>query len=170
MPHDLEATGARSIPTARLRQVMGHFPTGVTVITGMDGSEPVGFTAQSFMSLSLDPPLVLLAAMKASTSWPRIRASGAFCANILSDEQEDVSRAFAVSGGDKFRGIGWNPAPGSGSPLIRDSLAFVDARIKEELDGGDHTIVVAEILDLGVEEDAGPLLFYRGGYASLDRD
>ncbi len=170
MPHDLEATGARSIPTARLRQVMGHFCTGVTVVTGMDGSEPVGFTAQSFMSLSLDPPLVLLGAMKSSTSWPRIRSSGAFCVNILSDEQEDVSRAFAVSGGEKFRGIGWKPAPGSGSPLIRDSLAFVDARITEELEGGDHSIVVAEILDLGVEEDAGPLLFYRGGYASIDRD
>lgn len=170
MPHDFEATGGRSIPTARLRQVMGHFCTGVTVITGMDGTDPVGFTAQSFMSLSLEPPLVLLGAMKTSTTWPRIRESGAFCVNILADTQEDVSRAFAVSGGDKFRGIGWKPAPGSGSPLIRDVLAFVDADIDNEIDGGDHTVVVAKILDLGVVEDAGPLLFYRGGYASLDRD
>ncbi len=103
-------TSTTPFDSARFREVLGHFATGVTIVTAMEGDEPVGFTCQAFTSLSLDPPLVALAPGKNSTSWPRIAAAGSFCVNILADDQEALSRDFAVSGGDKFTGVGWRPA------------------------------------------------------------
>lgn len=168
MADDVELTGASSFDAARFRQVLGHFCTGITVITAMHEGEPVGFTAQSFTSLSLDPPLVLICPAKASSSWPRISASGAFCANILADDQEAVCRAFATKGADKFRGIGWTPAPGTGSPLLTGSLAWVDCALEVEHDGGDHIVAVGRVVDMGVAAEGRPLLFYRGGYGSFE--
>src|ERR1700685_3998828 len=92
---------------ARFREVLGHFATGITIVTALEEGEPVGFTWQAFSALSLDPPMVLLAPAKSSTSWPRIAQAGAFCVNILSAEQEAIGRAFAISGGDKFDGVDW---------------------------------------------------------------
>ena len=94
---------------ARFREVLGHFATGVTIVTALEDGVPVGFTCQSFAALSLDPPMVLLAPARSSTSWPRIAKAGAFCVNILDEHQEALCRAFAVSGGDKFDGVGWRP-------------------------------------------------------------
>lgn len=168
MADDLELTGASSFDGARFRQVLGHFCTGITVVTAMHEGEPVGFTAQSFTSLSLDPPLVLVCPAKSSSSWPRISASGGFCANILADDQEAVCRAFATRGADKFRGIGWTPAPGTGSPLLTGSLAWVDCRLEVEHDGGDHLIAVGRVVDVGVAADGRPLLFYRGGFGAFE--
>src|ERR1700677_3822232 len=102
---------------ARFREVLGHFATGITIVTATDEGEPVGFSCQSFAALSLDPPMVILAPAKSSTSWPRIAQAGAFCVNILSDAQEDVCRGFAVSGGDKFVGVEWTPGV-TGAPRI----------------------------------------------------
>lgn len=164
---DISLTGAPSFDGARFRQVLGHFCTGITVVTAMHEGEPVGFTAQSFTSLSLDPPLVLVCPAKSSSSWPRISASGGFCANILADDQEAVCRAFATRGADKFRGIGWTPAPGTGSPLLAGALAWVDCRLEAEHDGGDHLIAVGRVLDVGVGEGR-PLLFYRGGFGGFE--
>src|SRR5271170_7172188 len=95
--------------TARFREVLGHFATGITIVAASEGGEPVGFSCQSFAALSLDPPMVILAPAKTSTSWPRIVRAGAFCVNILGEHQEAVCRAFAVSGGDKFDGVEWTP-------------------------------------------------------------
>ena len=149
---------------ARFRQVLGHFCTGVTVITGMQEGEPLGLTVQSFTSVSLDPPLVALCPARASASWPLIGASGGFCANVLAEEQEALARVFATRGADKFAGVGWKPSPATGSPLLDDVLAWVDCRVESEHDGGDHVIVVGRVVDLGVSDGGGPLLFYRGGY------
>ena len=129
----------------------------------MDGDEPVGFTSQSFASLSLDPPLVSFAVAGTSKSWPRIRRTGHFCANVLAHDQEHLSRAFAVSGADKFRGVDWSTSPGGG-PIINDVLAWVDARVVGEHEGGDHSIVIGEVIDLDINRDTDPLLFYQGGY------
>lgn len=125
---------------------------------------PVGFTAQSFTSVSLDPPLVAVSVARTSQSWVRIRSKGVFCASILADDQEPVARGFATKGTDRFRTVGWSPAAGTGSPVIAGSLAWVDCRIMAEHDGGDHLLVLARVVDLGVSEGRGPLLFYRGGY------
>ena len=100
----------RSFDQGRFREVLGHFATGITIVTAMEDEGPVGFTCQSFTSLSLDPALIALAPAKTSTSWPKIAAAGAFCVNILSSDQEALCRTFAASGADKFAGVGWSTA------------------------------------------------------------
>jgi flavin reductase (DIM6/NTAB) family NADH-FMN oxidoreductase RutF len=147
---------------ARFREVLGHFATGVTIVTALEGGQPVGFSCQSFAALSLDPPMVVLAPARSSTSWPRIRAAGSFCVNILGEHQEAVCRAFAISGGDKFSGVGWRPGI-TGAPVIDGSLAVVECELGEIFEGGDHEIVTGRVVALDVG-DGGPLLFYRGGF------
>lgn len=152
--------------TSQFKEAMGRFATGVTIVTALEEGEPVGFTCQSFVSLSLEPPLVALAPAKSSTSWPRIARAGSFCVNVLSAEQEDVCRGFAVSGGDKFAGVTWHPAPGGGAPVIEGSLAWVDCRLELVHDAGDHELVIGRVLDLGLGTGL-PLLFYNSTFAGL---
>jgi flavin reductase (DIM6/NTAB) family NADH-FMN oxidoreductase RutF len=150
---------------ARFRQVLGHFPTGVVVVTAVTADrQPVGLAVGSFCSASLDPPLVLFCPSKTSSTFPAIRDAGVFAVNVLGDHQEDVSRVFAGKGTDKFAGIGWKPAA-TGSPVFVDALAWIDCRVERIDDAGDHFVVLGRVLELGVTDDAGgPLLFYRGGY------
>ncbi|MCW2618635.1 MAG: uncharacterized protein JWR28_1784 [Modestobacter sp.] len=146
-----------------MRDVLGHFVSGVTVVTAMGADGPVGFTCQSFSSLSLDPPLVAFAPARTSTTWPRLREAGRFCVNVLSEEQSGLSRQFARSGTDKFAGVDWAPSP-HGSPVLEGVVAWIDSELWAEYDGGDHTIVVARVLDLGADASRTPLLFHRGAY------
>ncbi|MFZ6005183.1 MAG: flavin reductase family protein [Actinomycetota bacterium] len=148
---------------ARYRQVLGHFPTGVTVITADPDGSPVGLAVGSFSSVSLDPPLVAFFPGKGSSSWPKIEAAGAFCVNILAEDQEDVCRRFASKDDDKFAGLGWEPAR-SGSPRIAGSLAWIDCTIDSVSEAGDHYCVIGRVLDLGVGHEGAPLVFFRGGY------
>jgi 3-hydroxy-9,10-secoandrosta-1,3,5(10)-triene-9,17-dione monooxygenase reductase component len=164
---DLAATAAPTIDSAHFRSVLGHFCTGIAIVTGIDGGEPVGLTCQSFTSISLDPPLVAFVPAKSSTSWPRIQPSGVFCVNLLTEDQEELCRVFATSGADKFRGVGWRPSS-TGSPLLNDTLAWIDCRVTAEHDAGDHIIVVGRVLELGATKDGKPLLFYRGGYGRFE--
>jgi 3-hydroxy-9,10-secoandrosta-1,3,5(10)-triene-9,17-dione monooxygenase reductase component len=152
---------------AALRTVLGHFATGVAIITALDGDEPVGMACNSFTSVSLEPQLVLFCAAKSSTTWPSIQAAGRFCVNILAEDQEDVSRLFATRGADKFRGMGWRPAE-SGSPILAGVLAWIDCITEAEHDGGDHLIVVGHVLDVGLPREEGPLAFFRGGYGRFE--
>ncbi len=156
----------RHIDVGRFKEVLGHFATGVTIVTAMEDDVPVGFTCQAFTALSLEPALVALAPAKSSTSWPRIARAGTFCINILSDDQEALSRDFAVSGADKFAGVGWHPG-GNGAPLIDGVLAWVECRFLRSHDAGDHEIVIGEVQDMGVRRGR-PLLFYRGGFGRLE--
>jgi flavin reductase (DIM6/NTAB) family NADH-FMN oxidoreductase RutF len=165
---DLERRGAPTFDSARLKQVMGHFCTGVTIITAIDGNDPVGFVVQSFQSLSLEPALVLFSAQKTSSTWPRIQAAEEFCVNILAEDQEAICRSFAASGADKYRGVGWRPGPATGAPVLNGVLGWVEARIEQVIDGGDHVIVVARLLDLDLEKEGRPLLFYRGGFGRFE--
>jgi 3-hydroxy-9,10-secoandrosta-1,3,5(10)-triene-9,17-dione monooxygenase reductase component len=155
---------APAVSPAVMRDVLGHFATGVVVVTARqtDGTL-LGFTCQSFASLSLDPPLVSLAPARTSSTWPRIRAVGAFCVNVLAAEHEEVSVAFARSGVDKFAGVAWTPAP-SGAPVLDGVSAWVDCELWAEYDGGDHTIAVGRVLDLSADPARPPLLYYRGRY------
>ncbi|MFI9024317.1 flavin reductase family protein [Streptomyces sp. NPDC053560] len=150
------------------RQVLGHFCSGLTIVAGMSGGAPVGFTCQSFSSLSLEPPLVTFSVGRTSTSWPPIRDSGAFCVSILAAPQEALCRAFAVSGADKFAGVAWRPAPATGSPTIDGALAWVDCGIEAVHPGGDHLIVVGRVRALkAAGVDADPLLFYRAAFRGI---
>lgn len=162
-------TTAPPIPPERFRAVLGHFCTGITIVTARDSDGPIGMTAQSFAALSLDPPLVLVCPGKASSSWPRIEATGSFCVNVLGEHQEELCRGFAMSGVDKFAGVGYRPSPHSSSPLLADTLAWIDCRLDAIYEGGDHVIAVGRVLDLGLEDEGGkPLLFYRGGYGRFE--
>lgn len=159
---------ASTIDQAALRAVMGHFATGVTVITAMHDGTPLGIAANSFTSVSLDPPLVLFCAGKSSSTWPGIKASGAFAVNILAEEQEPVSRLFSSKDADRFAGVGHRVAA-TGSPILDGALAFLDCRIESEHDAGDHVIVVGRVVELSVQRDGPPLVFFRGGYHCLGR-
>lgn len=161
--------GADAVATARFRQVLGHFPTGVTVITtvGDDGA-PAGLAVGSFTSVSLEPPLVAFLPARSSSTWRAIEARGAFCVNVLAEDQEDLSRVFATSGADKFRGVGWRPSGASGSPILHGVLAWIDCRTESVLDGGDHHIVLGRVEEMGVERETGPLVFFRGGYGRFE--
>ena len=127
---------------------------------------PVGFTCQAFAALSLEPPLVLLAPAKSSTSWPRIASAGAFCVNILASDQEALARSFSVSGGDKFAGVAWHGAPVTGAPLLEGALAWAECHLEQIHASGDHELVTGRVVSLGVGEGE-PLLFYRGGFGSF---
>jgi 3-hydroxy-9,10-secoandrosta-1,3,5(10)-triene-9,17-dione monooxygenase reductase component len=164
---DVADSAAATFDIAHFRAVLGHFCTGITIVTGMDRREPVGLTCQSFTSVSLDPPLVGFLPAKSSTSWPRIRPSGVFCVNVLTEEQEEVCRVFAQTGADKFRGVGWRPGE-TGSPIIADTLAWIDCQIVAEYDAGDHDIVVGRVIELDASRTGRPLLFYRGGYGRFE--
>ena len=153
-----------TVDGARFRQVLGHFPTGVTVITATTEAGPVGLAVGSFFSVSLDPPLVAFCAGKSSTSFPKIEAVGHYCVNVLADDQEEVCRVFASKGDDKFASIGWRPSPVTGAPVINDVLAWIDCEIEAKHEAGDHYIVIGRALELEVGHEGGPLVFFRGGY------
>lgn len=170
--HAVEPDERAPVEQAEFRNVLGHFASGVTVITAPDedgdGAGPAGFACQSFSSLSLDPPLVTFLVARTSTTWPRIGRAGVFCANILAAGQGDLCRAFAVSGADKFAGVEWDPAPVTGSPRLLGSLAWIDCSIHAVHTGGDHLIVVGRVNDLGADPEAEPLLFYRGKFGGFE--
>ena len=158
-----------TIDPSVFRDAVGHYASGITVITGHDQDGPIGFTCQSFYSVSVDPPLVSFSVMKTSTTYPRIRATGAFAVNILARGQRPVSDQFARRGTDKWAGIEWGVSE-QGNPLLRGSLAWLDCTIWAEHDAGDHLIVVGRVAELGTSsvEEPAPLLYFQGRYEVLD--
>jgi flavin reductase (DIM6/NTAB) family NADH-FMN oxidoreductase RutF len=149
------------------RIAMGNFCTGVVVATGCIDGEPSGFAAQSFISLSLEPPLVALCPAKSSTSWPKLRDSGSFAINVLAANQKPICDAMAISGGDKFADLDWSPGA-SGSPVLAGVIAYIDCDLADEHDAGDHTIAVGRVREFKVlASDKEPLLFYQGAYGTF---
>lgn len=166
MSHTVLATPA--LDARRFRDTLGHYASGITIVTGHDGAEPIGFTCQSFYSVSVDPPLVSFSVMKTSTTYPRIRQMGRFAVNVLACDQTHVSGQFARKGTDKWAGIDWTAAA-SGNPVIADTLMWVDCEAWAEYDAGDHWIVVGKVLELSPEgwHSGEPLLFFKGQYRQL---
>ncbi|GAA1466273.1 flavin reductase family protein [Microbacterium thalassium] len=157
------------VDEAHFRDTLGRFASGITIVTATDGAGPVGFTCQSFSSVSLDPPLVSFSVMASSTSYPRIRETGGFAVNVLSEGQRHVSAQFARRGADKWAGIDWTPSS-VGNPLLDDALMWVDCELWAEHEAGDHVIVIGRVTRLDRAEGLRPLLYYRGGYRSIDAD
>jgi flavin reductase (DIM6/NTAB) family NADH-FMN oxidoreductase RutF len=147
-----------------LRRVLGQYPTGVCVVTATppEGSR-AGFVVGSFTSVSLDPPLVAFFPDRGSTSWPRIRAAGRFCVNILSADQEDVCRRFASKAPDKFESLSVRESP-LGSPVLSDVVAWIDCELERIDKAGDHYFVLGRVCELEIETAGLPLLFFQGGY------
>lgn len=156
------------IDPTRFRQVLGHYPTGVVVVTALDpAGTPIGMTVGSFTSVSLDPPLVAFLPDKGSSSWRALRESGErFCVNVLSAAQEDICRAVAMRKTDKFHDIGWHPSP-AGHPVIDGAIAWIDCTTEQLHDAGDHHIVVARVDHLQEGDGNPPLLFHQGTYGTF---
>jgi 3-hydroxy-9,10-secoandrosta-1,3,5(10)-triene-9,17-dione monooxygenase reductase component len=157
------------IDSAQFRRTLGNFASGVCIVTAVNDQTPVGFTCQSFSSLSLDPPLILFCPAKASTTWPEIRESGNFCVNVLAHDQMDYSNLFAGSAPDRFEGVSWEPAT-NGAPRLLGVVAYIDCRLDAVYDGGDHHIAVGRVLDLDVvDPEADPLLYFRAAYTTTHK-
>lgn len=156
---------ASQIDPVVFRRALGHFCSGIVVITATDAGAPSGFTCQSFVSLSLDPPLVAFAPALTSRSYPAIRRAGVFCVNVLSDTQRAAAVAFARSDDSKWQGIGWK-STASGSPVLDSVIAAIDCRIEQEIRTGDHFLVIGRVLSLETKPGA-PLLYFKGDYASV---
>lgn len=159
--------GTPSIDSTRFRAVLGHFCTGITVVTTHDGQSPVGFACQSFAALSLDPPLVVFCPSRHSRTWAIIERTGKFAVNMLAEEQRDVCGVFGTPGTDKFDAVGWSPGP-SGSPLLEGVLTWVECDLYATHEAGDHDLAVGLVTALGESSEGRPLLYYRGRYTATE--
>src|ERR1700678_2913055 len=158
------------VSAAEFRQAMGHFATGVTVVTSIgDDGEPVGTTASAVTSLSLDPPLVLVCFDRESLTLRAIRGHGAFVVNVLAAPQQHLSANFARRGlAAAWDGVQHRRGP-TGSPRLEDVLAVLECTVEHALPGGDHEIIVGRVRHVEISPlPAAPLVFYRGAYTSLD--
>jgi 3-hydroxy-9,10-secoandrosta-1,3,5(10)-triene-9,17-dione monooxygenase reductase component len=149
------------------RDAVGHYASGITIISGMSGGAPVGFTCQSFYSVSAVPPMISFSVMLTSTSYPPIRETGRFCVNVLAHDQDGVSNQFARSGTDKWAGIDWSPAR-SGNPVIADTHMWLDCEIEAEHVAGDHYVVIGRVVEMSEpgHHQGAPLLYHKGRYCS----
>jgi len=145
---------------------MGHFATGVTIITTRDkNGAPFGLTANAFTSLSLNPPLVVVCVDKTAQCYGCFNESKVFAVNVLSEDQEEVSRRFATKNSDKFAGLEWR-AGSNGAALLDGAMAHIECKIVQTHDGGDHTILIGAIVNTEASGDR-PLLFFKGKYQRL---
>ncbi|WP_207840869.1 flavin reductase family protein [Williamsia soli] len=161
------AAAFEPVDSTMLRSVLGHFATGVIAITAIDPDtgKGAGLAANSFTSVSLDPPLVAFCVAHSSGSWPAVKRAEKFVINILAEDQEHVGRQLAVKGGDKFAGLDWSPSP-NGAPILDNAVAWIEAQVDAEHVAGDHVIVVSRVNHLYADGRA-PLLFHKGKYSRL---
>jgi len=158
-----------SIDIRLFRHALGHYASGITVIGGIVNGKPVGFTCQSFYSVSIEPPLISFSVNLGSKSWPSIRHTGSFSVNVLSHDQRPISEVFGSSVADRWSGIDWGITTG-GNPVIRGSLLWLDCDIYKEYEVGDHWIVIGRLKEITTPDEAntkGALLYFKGNYHSL---
>ena len=160
-------TTSPAVDQRRFRDTVGRFATGVTVITVNDGRIARGMTANAFSSLSLDPTLLLVCVDKGATAHPVLERAGAFAVNILAADQIEVSRTFSRKGVEDMADVPHRSAV-TGAPIIEGVVAWMDCRIQERLEGGDHSIFIGRVVELDIARpEADPLLFYAGGYREM---
>ena len=149
------------------RRVLGHYPTGVCVVTATDPQErPVGMVVGSFTAVSLDPPLVAFFPDRRSTTWPRIEEAGRFCVNVLAGDQRAVCRTFSTPAVDRFADVRWRQSPG-GAPILEAVVAWIDCALHAVHEAGDHFIVLGRVEALDLVRADQPLLFFRGRYGNF---
>jgi flavin reductase (DIM6/NTAB) family NADH-FMN oxidoreductase RutF len=150
-----------------LPDVLGHFPTGVVIVTGIaDDGGPVGIVSGSFTSVSRNPPLVAFLARVSSPAFAKLRTSRSFCVNVLAADQERLGRHFTDPRPAAFDGIAWKPAP-SGAPVLEGVVSWLDCEFAGVSEGGDHYIVLGAVTSLNAERDVLPLLHYQQGYGTF---
>ena len=149
------------------REVTGHYPTGVAVVTGRDADGDIlALVVGTFSSVSLEPPLVSFMPMKTSRTFDRMKDCASLCINIVGGEQEREVLTIAQRWENKLDGIDWFASP-SGDPVLADSIAWIDTRICETVEAGDHWIVLCAVEDMAVTNPVAPLIFFQGGYGSF---
>lgn len=159
----------RSYPEAtHYRHVLSHFATGVTVITSSYRGQPLGFTVNSFCSVSLEPMLVSFCASNSSGTWPLIKAAGNFCVNILSENQREVCATFTRKDADRFLQTSYRLSV-SGMPIIDGILAWIECSIGTVLPAGDHVIVLGQVHNLESVADGNPLVWSKGKFGTFTR-
>ena len=158
-----------SVNEEQFRSALGRFAVGVTVITthSADGGDH-GMTVSAFCSLSLQPPLILVCIDKTASIYDIITTAPNFAVNVLSMSQEPVARRFSVVDIDRFEGVGFSRGRGE-IPVIDDAVTVLECRRTASYDGGDHTIIIGEVEEARWNDSGRPLLYYRGGYAHLER-
>ena len=162
-----------SIAPARFREVMGHFATGVSVVTTLDADRPAGITVNAFSSVSLEPALVMVALDRRRFITPMVRSAGRYAVNVLGSDQQALSDCFAHApvspGREAFCGAAWHPGP-AGLPLIDGAIATLECTIVETFSAGDHDLFIGRVDSL--QEDRGgvaPLLYYRRRYLRIEQ-
>ena len=153
------------ISAEQFRHVLGHLPTGVTVITAHGPDGPVGMAANSVTSASLDPPLVLFCPARSSSTWPVIRDSGRFCINVMAHHHEQATRQFARRNAERFDGVAFRDR--LTGPGLDDAVAWIECSVRDEYDAGDHTIALGDVLAIESADEELPLVFFRGRYGSF---
>lgn len=157
-----------AIDSRAFRDTLGLYASGVTIIGGFDGEKPAGFTCQSFYSVSVDPPLVSFSVMLSSTTYPRIRETGKFSVNVLSESQHRVSNQFARKDTDKWAGIDWSLTRKQ-NPIIARTLMWLDCDLFAEYKVGDHYIVIGRVDEISPADwhNGEPLVYFKGQYRHL---
>ncbi|MDJ0396436.1 flavin reductase family protein [Rhodococcus sp. G-MC3] len=154
----------KTIDPAEFRETLGHYPTGVAVVTALsEDGNAAGMVVGTFSSVSLDPPLIAFFPSTTSRSFAQIRSAEAFCVNVLASDQELLCRQMATPGDNKFEGVGWHASP-LGSPILDDAVAWVECTFEDVREAGDHLIVLGRVQSHDIERPALPLLFFQGGY------
>lgn len=148
------------------RRVLGNYPTGVALVTTRVDDVDEGMIVGTFSSVSLSPPLVSFMPAKSSSTWPKIEASGVFAVNVLSSEQSNVCRDFGAKTPERFDRYGWTSGA-LGLPLLLGAVAWLECRIVDVLDAGDHWIVLGEVVDLEAPLNGHPLLFFKGAHGGF---
>lgn len=162
-----------STPAVRFREVMGHFATGISVVTTFDGPRPAGITVNAFSSVSLEPPLVMVALDRRRFITPMVRNAGRYAVNVLGSDQQALSDCFAHApvspGREDFCGAAWQPGP-TGLPLIDGAIATLECTIVETFSAGDHDLFIGRVDSLEEHRsDAAPLLYYRRRYLRIEQ-
>ncbi|MEU8238545.1 flavin reductase family protein [Actinoplanes missouriensis] len=151
----------------RLRRVFGSFPTGVTVVAAMVDGSPAGLAANSFVSVSLDPPMVSVCVAHTSTTWPVLRRAPRLGVSVLGAHQENAGRQLGARDTDRFAELDWHASP-DGAILLDGSSAWLDCSVEREIPAGDHDIVLLRVHDLDADADVPPLVFHGSRYRRLD--
>ena len=154
------------VDPASYRDVLGHYPTGVTVVTAFDGDEPIGMVVGTFTSVSLDPPLVAFMPTRGSGTYARLANAGSYCINVLAHDQLEVCRTMAVPRDGKFDHVAWQPSE-YGAPSLDDAVAQIHCTPESQIEAGDHYIVLCRVQALEVKRAVTPLLFFQGGYGGF---
>src|SRR3954452_7111488 len=154
----------KAIDPALFRETLGHYPTGVAVVTAVaEDGNPAGMVVWTFSSVSLQPPLIAFFPATSSGSFAHLRTARTFCINVLASDQEPLCRRLATGGAAKFDGVRWRPAT-LGSPILEDAVSWIECTFEDIREAGDHYIVLGRVHELAVERSTLPLLFFQGGY------